>query len=138
MTELEEGLPAVLFDEVQLGFVLRGVLENVFMKGSEQRSLRLSTGLGERRGREGRPGFVELRVWYEGQNGILRMRREEGRGAELDYENWSLGLALARKVMVRNGGEMRVSLGEESGTAIRLRFPVAISAERRTIKESHA
>jgi hypothetical protein len=47
-------------------------------------------------------------------------------------------LALVRKVMVRNGGEMRVSLGEGAGTAIRLRFPVAISAERRTAKESHA
>ncbi len=139
VTELGEGLPAVLFDEVQLGFVLRSVLGHVFLKGSEQKSLRLSTGLGERRGREGRPGFVELRVWYEGQNGILRgMRREEGGGAGLEYENWSLGLALARKVMVRNGGEMRVSLGEGAGTAIRLRFPVAISAERGTIKESHA
>jgi transcriptional regulator with AAA-type ATPase domain len=139
VTELGEGLPAVLFDEVQLGFVLRSILENVFSKVGEKRSLRLKTGLVERRGREGRPGFVELQVWYEGQEEILRgQHREEGREAEWGYENWSLALALARKVMVRNRGEMQVSLGERSGMAIRLRFPVAGSAERRAVRESHA
>jgi hypothetical protein len=56
----------------------------------------------------------------------------------LRYENWSLALALARKVMVRNRGEMQVSLGERSGMAIRLRFPVAGSAGGRAVKESRA
>jgi hypothetical protein len=46
-----------------------------------------------------------------------------GEGAELEI--WSLALALARKVTVRNRGEMRVSLEEGVGTTIRLRFPVA-------------
>jgi hypothetical protein len=95
------------------------------------------TGVGERR--EGRPGYVELQVCYEGQDGVLRGRHwEEGRQVGLGYENWSLALALARKVMVQNRGEMEVRLGERSGMAIHLRFPVAGSAEGRAVKESHA
>jgi len=72
-------------------------------------------------------GFVELGVWYEGQNGLVR---EVGEGGGVAMENWSLALALARKVVVRNRGEMRVSLEEGVGTAIRLRFPVAGGEER--------
>jgi len=113
---------------------LRSILENVFLKGGEEKSLRLSTGLVG----EGRSGFVELRVWYDGEDGVLGVRREGVREAGLEYENWSLALALARRVMVGNRGEMQISLGEGARTAIRLRFPVAISAERRIIKESHA
>jgi len=135
VTDLAEGLPAVLFDEVQLGFVLRSMLENVFLKGGEEKLLRLSTGLVGEMGRG--LGFVELRVWYEGESGVLRMRREGGRGVGLEYENWSLALALARKVMVGNRGEMQVSLGEGAGTAILLRFSVAGSSERRAAKENH-
>jgi hypothetical protein len=85
-------------------------------------------------GEDGR-GYVELGVWYEGQNGLVREVRE-GEGVEL--ANWSLALALARKVMVRNRGEMRVSLEEGVRTAIRLRFPVAGGEERGVIKEKHA
>jgi hypothetical protein len=137
VTELGEGLPAVLFDQVQLGFVLRSLLENVFSKVSEKKSMRLTTGVVERRGGEGWPGFVELRVWYEGQDGVLRMRRGGGREAGLEYENWGLVLALARRVMGRNRGEMKVSLEEGAGVAIRLAFPVAGSAGGGTIKEGH-
>jgi hypothetical protein len=83
--------------------------------------MRLWAGLVEGEGK----GFVELGVWYEEQNGVMRQVHGEtvGEGAEL--ENWSLALALARKVMVRNRGEMRVSLEEGVGATIRLRFPMA-------------
>ena len=53
-----------------------------------------------------------------------------GPGAGAELENWSLALALARRVMVRNGGEMRVSLDEGAGTTVRLRFPVARGDEK--------
>jgi hypothetical protein len=54
----------------------------------------------------------------------MRQIRGEGAGEGEELENWSLALALARKVMVRNRGEMRVSLEEGVGATIRLRFPV--------------
>jgi hypothetical protein len=41
-------------------------------------------------------------------------------------------------VMVRNRGQMRVSLEEGVGTAIRLRFPVAGGEQKGMIKERHA
>jgi len=92
----------------------------------ERSLLRLWAGLVEGEGK----GFVELGVWYEEQNGLMRQVRGErvGEGAEL--ENWSLALTLARKVMVRNRGEMRVSLEEGVGAAIRLRFPVSGGDEK--------
>ena len=97
--------------------------------------MRLWTGLV---GEEGGAGYVEMRVWYDGEEGVLGVGREWSGEVGLEYENWSLALALARRVMVGNRGEMQVSLGEGAGTAIRLRFRVAVSAERRNIKESHA
>ena len=70
-------------------------------------------------------GFVELGVGYEGQNSVMRQVHGETMGEGAELENWSLALALARKVMVRNKGEMRVSLEEGVGATIRLRFPMA-------------
>jgi hypothetical protein len=66
--------------------------------------------------------FVELGVWYKGQNELIREFRET-KGKEV--ESWSLALALARRLMVRNQGQMRVDLEAEVTTAIRLWFPVA-------------
>ena len=124
--EMGVGLPGVRFDGVQLGYVLRNVLGNACLRVREGSKMRLWAGLVEGEGK----GFVELGVWYEEQNGVMRQVRGErvGEGAEL--ENWSLALALARKVMVRNRGEMRVSLEEGVGTTIRLRFPAASGDEK--------
>jgi len=130
--EMGEGLPGVSFDGAQLGYVLRNVLGNACLSVRERSLLRLRAELVEGE------GFVELGVWYEGQNGLMRQVRGESVGAGAELENWSLALVLARKVMVRNRGEMRVSLEEGVGTTIRLRFPVAGGGERGVIKESHA
>lgn len=117
--ELGEGLPGVLFDRVQLGYVLRNVLGNACTWVREGSFLRLRTGLEEQGVGK---GFVELGVWYKGQNELIReVRESEGEEAE----SWSLALALARRVMVRNRGKMRVSLEGEVTSAIRLWFAVA-------------
>jgi hypothetical protein len=121
-----EGLPGVSFDGAQLGYVLRNVLGNACLRVRERSYLRLRAGLVEGEGR----GFVELGLWYEEQNGLMRQVRGEGVGEGAELENWSLLLALARKVMVRNRGEMRVSLEEGVGEAIHLRFPVAGGDEK--------
>jgi light-regulated signal transduction histidine kinase (bacteriophytochrome) len=131
--ELGAGLPGVRFDGVQLGYVLRNVLGNACLRVREGSHLRLWAGLVEVEGK----GFLELGVWYEGQNGLMRQIQGEGMGEGAELENWSLALALARKVMVRNRGEMRVSLEEGVGTTIRLRFQLA-GGERGVIKENHA
>lgn len=122
--DLKENLPAILFDAVQLEFVLRNILENVFSTIEEDKDLRLSMDLLAEG--EGQNNFVELVVWYDGQDGIIRnIQKAFGPEAGLNFENLSLALALARKVMVRNRGDMLVSQEEGAGTTIRLWFMVA-------------
>jgi signal transduction histidine kinase len=121
---LKEYLPAILFDPAQLDFVLRSVLENVLTTMEESKDLRLTVNLlelGERRNK-----FVELVVWYDGQDGIIRnIQKAFGPEGELNFENLTLAMALARKVMIRNQGEMQVSQEEGMGTTVLLHFPVA-------------
>jgi len=122
--DLKENLPAILFDAVQLEFVLRNILGNVFSTIEADKDLRLSMDLLAEG--EGQNNFVELVVWYDGQDGIIRnIQKAFGPEAGLNFENLSLALALARKVMVRNRGDMLVSQEEGAGTTIRLWFMVA-------------
>lgn len=125
-TDLKGGLPAVVFDENHLDFVLRNVLENVLSTLGENKSFRLSTGSVEEERKEGRKEFVELIVWYDGQDAIVRnLEKAVGVGPEPGFENLSLALALARKVVLWNRGEIQVNRWEGEGTTIRLRFPAA-------------
>jgi two-component system response regulator PilR (NtrC family) len=122
--DVKDNLPAILFDAAQLEFVLRNIVENVFSTIEENKDLRFSTDLFE--GEEDQDKFVELVIWYDGQNGIIRnIQKAFGPEAGMDFENMSLALALVRKVMVRNRGDMLVSQKEGAGTTIRLRFRVA-------------
>jgi polar amino acid transport system substrate-binding protein len=125
--EMGSGLPGVSFDGVQLGYVLRNVLGDACLRVRESSYLRLRAGLVvEGEGKR----FVELGVWYEGQNGLMGQVGREGVDEGAELETRSLALTLARKVMVRNRGEMWVSLEEGVRTAIRLRFPVAEGNEK--------
>ena len=122
--DLKDNLPAILFDAAQLDFVLRNILENVLARIEDNKDMRLSTDLFEEG--EDHNKFVELVVWYEGQDGIVRnIQKAFGPEAGVDFENMSLALALVRKVMVRNRGDMLVSQEEGAGTTIRLRFRIA-------------
>ncbi len=121
---LKEFLPAILFDPAQLDFVLRSVLENVLTTMEEDKDLRLTMNMVEKR--ESNNHFVELTVWYDGQDGVIRnIQKAFGPEGGLHFENLTLAMALARKVMIRNQGEMRVSQEEGVGTTILLHFPVA-------------
>lgn len=121
---LKEYLPAILFDPTQLDFVLRSILENVLATMEEYKELRLTMDLVEKG--VGQNKFVELVVWYDGQDGIIRnIQKAFGPEGGLNFENLSLAMALARKVMVRNQGDMLVSQEEGIGTTILLHFQVA-------------
>ena len=121
---LKEYFPAILFDPAQLDFVLRTILENVYSTIEENKELRLTMDLAEKG--EGKNNFVELVIWYDGQDGIIRnIQKAFGPEGGLNFENLSLALALARKVMVRNQGDMLVSQEEGKGTSILLKFQVA-------------
>ena len=122
-----EGLPLVLFDGMQLGFVLRSLIGGLVSQVRGGKVLRVSTGKGE--------GYVEMRVRYEDGEGVYG---GELKGEGMGMERWSLALALARRVMVRNGGEMGVSSEEGAGVVIRLRFRVVGRSEAGDIKGSHA
>jgi two-component system response regulator AtoC len=123
-SDLKDNLPAILFDEAQLDFVLRNVLENVLTQMEEDKDISLSTDLfteGEAQNK-----FVELMVWYDGKDGSVRnIQKALGSEAGADFEDMSLALILVRKVMIRNQGDMLVSQEEGAGTTLRLRFRVA-------------
>ncbi len=128
-TELGEGLPLICFDETQLSFALRNLLENAFSKMNQNVPLHLSTGVSREEG-TGRPQeFVDLKVWYDGQEGFLgTLQRAVGLEVEPDFQNLSLVLLLVRKVMARNRGKMQVYQEGDAGMIIRLRFPIANQA----------
>jgi signal transduction histidine kinase len=122
-TEDLENLPAVHFDEDQLKFVLRRVLESVVAKEIENRQAAIRWRL--RRPEEpGAEARVELEIWYDGREGVVKdIHQVEIPGGRYDFEGLSLGLGLARRVMLRNRGEMQVHQEEEVGTTVILRFP---------------
>jgi two-component system response regulator PilR (NtrC family) len=122
--DLQDNLPSILFDETQLDFVLRNVLENVLAKIEDYKEICFSTNLFTEG--EAQKKFVELVVWYEGKDGIVRnIQKPFGSEAGLDFENMSLALALVHKVMVRNQGDMLLNQEEGAGTSLRLRFRVS-------------
>ncbi len=121
---LKEYLPAILFDPAQLDFVLRSILENVLTTMEENKDLRVKLDVVEKG--EGKKHCVELEVWYDGQDGIIRnIQKALGPDGGLSFENLNLAMALARKIMVRNQGEMRVGQEEGKGTTILLHFQTA-------------
>lgn len=124
-TELSAGLPLILFDETQLGFVLRNLLENALSKMSPDVPLRIATSFSWDEGTGGRQEFVDLRVWYDGPEEFPgTIQRAGDRETEPDFRNLSLALLLVRKVMARNRGTMQVRQEGEEGMTVRLRFPV--------------
>jgi len=121
-TEGLEKLPAIRFDEDQVKFVLRRVWESVLGREIENREAAVRGRL-QRRGADEGEDWVELEIWYDGREGIVKdIHRVEVPGGRYDFEGLSLGLGLARRLMMRNQGEMQVYQEEEVGTTIILRF----------------
>ena len=125
-TELGEELPFISFDENQLAFVLRNLLENALSKMNQNTPLHLSTGYFREEGAGGPQESVDLKAWYHGQEGFLRaIQKAPASEAEPDFQNLSLALLLIRKVMARNRGKTQVRREGDTGMIIRLRFPIA-------------
>ena len=121
-TEGLEKLSAIRFDEDQVNFVLRRVWESVLGREIENRDAAIR-GRMLRRGAGDEEDWVELEIWYDGREGVVKdIHRMEVPGGRYDFEGLSLGLGLARRLMMRNQGEMQVYQEEEVGTTIILRF----------------
>lgn len=118
---LKEDLPNILFDGAQLDFVLRNVLDNICKQEAGPNKLKLSTYYGE----EEQKRFVELEFWCDTINNVRKMAKAFGEDSGVNFEELNLALSLARKVMVRNRGEMAVTQEEGKGTTLRLKFQVA-------------
>jgi len=119
-TEGLNELPPVDFDEDQMKFVMRRIWESVLGREVENRE-----GAVRARSRESgeAQNWVELEIWYDGQDGVVKdIHQVKVSGGRYDFEGLSLGLGLARRLMVRNGGEMQVYQEEGIGTTIILRF----------------
>ena len=126
ISQLGEALPPIPFDEKHLKFALRKILEDGLSKMDESKSIRFSTGSTDEGIGNNRKQWVELLFGYEGQQGIIRKGKNTIiRESEPDFENWSVALLLAWRVVSRNHGIMQISRGEGAWMLIRLRFPVA-------------
>lgn len=137
-TDLANGLPLILFDKSHLGFVLRNLLENSFSRLNPQGPLHLSTRFSREEGRGGPKESVDLILWYNTPEGVLRnFSKVAGFEAEMDFQNLNMALLLIRKIMVRNRGKMQVLQEEDGGMTIRLQFPPGKRMEGRS-KENHA
>ena len=122
-TESLEELPPVQFDEDHLKFVLRRVLESVFGREIENRQAAVRWRL-RRGGTVSAEEQVELEIWGDGREGVVKdIHQVEVSGGRYDFEGLSLGLGLARRLMLRNRGGMRVYQEEGIGTTVILRFP---------------
>jgi two-component sensor histidine kinase len=137
-TDLGNGLPLILFDKSHLGFVLRNLLENAFSRLNPPGPLHLSTRFSREEGRGGPKESVDLIVWYNIPEGVLRnFSKGVGFEAEMDFQNLNMALLLIRKIMVRNRGKMQVLQEEDGGMTIRLQFPPGKRSER-PARENHA
>jgi light-regulated signal transduction histidine kinase (bacteriophytochrome) len=117
-----EGLPLIQFDGKQLKFVLRSVLESVLGREAEKREAAIR-GRMIKKGIEAGKEWVELEIWYDGRDGILKdIPGTEGPSGRSDFESLNLALALARRLMIRNAGQMQVHQEEGFGTTITLSF----------------
>ena len=122
--ELKDGLPAVLFDKSQLEFVVRNIFDSICAKMRDHHPLYLSTSLAEEEAPSGLRESVKLHLWHSGQDGIVRnIQKATGMESDPDFENLGFALALAKKVVIRNQGDMRVEREEGAGTTIRVWFP---------------
>lgn len=119
--ELKEDLPNILFDGAQLDFVLRNVLDNICKQEAGPNKLKVSTYSGG----EEQKRFVELEFWYDTINHITKMAKAFGEESGVNFEELNLALALARKVMVRNRGDMAITQEEGKGTTLRLKFQIS-------------
>jgi len=124
--ELRDHLPLVLFDKSQLDFVVRNIFDSICSKMKDDEPLYLSTSMAAEEEDFGLRGSVKLHVWYSGQDGIVQnIHKATGIESDPDFENLGFALALARKVVIRNRGNMRVAREEGAGTTIRVWFPTS-------------
>ena len=137
-TDLGKGLPPVLFDKSQLGFVLRNLLENAFSKVNPECPLQFSTRFSREEGAGGPADFVDLILWYNSREGALRtFSKVAGLEAGPDFQNLNMALLLIRRVMVRNQGKMQVLQEDDGGMTVRLQFPAGNRREG-ALRESYA
>ena len=124
LTDLGKGLPPVLFDKPQMGFVLRNLLENAFSKANPEGPLHVSTRFSREEGAGGPIDFADLILWYNSREGALRtFSKVVGLEAGPDFQNLNMALLLIRRVMVRNRGKMQVLQEDDGGMTVRLQFP---------------
>ena len=136
--DLGNGLPLILFDKSHLGFVLRNLLENTFSRLNPQGPLHVSTRFSREERRGGAKESVDLILWYNSPEGVLRnFSKVAGFEAESDFQNLNMALLLIRKIMVRNRGKMQVLQEEDGGMTIRLQFPSGKRMEGLS-REKHA
>ncbi len=119
LLELKDCPPEVHFDERHMYFVLERILEQVQSRGVAGGEVRIANR--EVTSEENRE-ILEICFAEQDALGHVSARRAQPSGEE-DFENLSLGLGLARRVMKKSNGGMSVRRGQGGRTRILLRFP---------------
>ncbi|NWF54164.1 MAG: sigma 54-interacting transcriptional regulator [Syntrophaceae bacterium] len=128
MTDLENGLPPILFDKTQLNFILRNLLENVPSRGNDHSPLNISTRFPREETTGRGADSVDLILWYHSPEGFLgNFSRIVGFETNPELQNLNLSLLLIQKVMLNNRGKMQVRKEADGGITLLARFPAGKS-----------
>jgi len=124
-TQIGASFPLIRMDEKHLKFVFGRIADQIKSKGIAGEEIRI-TG----REMEGERNLAEVEIQYTEQEERKRTKPQAlGYQEDLNFQGLSLPLGLARRIMKRNNGEMKVLRGEGTGTQILLRFPTHIFSQ---------
>ena len=124
VANLGNALPPILFDKTHLNFVLRNLLERVFLKGNPIFPLQISTHFIRVEEAGKRPDSLDMILWYNTPEGILgNFSRVVGFETKPELQNLNLALLLTRRVILRNRGKMQVLQEENGGMTLRVQLP---------------
>ena len=108
----------VQFDERHLNFILERVFEQIQSRIRPGGEIQIV-----HRGVTSEENWENLELWYEEQKAkVYTFRPGIHPSEEQDFEDLSLGLGLARRIMRKNNGEMSVIQEDGGRTRILLRF----------------
>ena len=117
-TQFTEPLPVVRMDERHVNFIFERIIDQIKSKAVAGKEIRITN-----REMERERNLAELEICYTEHRDIRPTGAQTvGYQGDLNFEGLSLPLGLARRIMRRNNGGLKVLREEGAGTKILLRF----------------
>jgi polar amino acid transport system substrate-binding protein len=117
-TQFMNPFPVVRMDEKHVNFIFERIADQIKSEAVGGKEIRVTN-----REMEGERKLAELEIWYTGHRDMKSTgAKTVGYQGDLNFEGLSLPLGLARRIMRRNNGSLKVLREEGAGTKILLRF----------------